>query len=68
MAGRAVKGVALAFTGRTREAIEILQDVRREIVAGDLLWALPSVDIPLGAAMIHLGELRLTRALAVRPA
>ncbi len=57
LGARAVKGMALALGGRTKEGIDILQDVRRELVAGDVLYVLPSLDIPLGAAMVLGGKM-----------
>jgi len=54
---RAAKGAALAFMGRTREGFEMLREVRRELVAGDWLFVLTTLDIPFGAAMVLDGRM-----------
>jgi transcriptional regulator with AAA-type ATPase domain/tetratricopeptide (TPR) repeat protein len=53
----AAKGAALARMGRAREGVEILREVRREIIEGDRLTLLLAVDYPYGAALALAGEM-----------
>jgi tetratricopeptide (TPR) repeat protein len=53
----AAKGAALARMGRAREGVEILREVRREIIEGDRLTLLLGVDLPYGAALALAGEM-----------
>ena len=57
LTARQAKGMALALMGQSGEGLGILQDVRRELVAGDLLITLTGLDIPCGAAMALTGEI-----------
>ncbi len=56
LTARGAKGTALALMGRSREALEILGDVRRETVAGGFLSLLLGIDIPYGIAMVLTGD------------
>ena len=58
LTARGAKGVSLALMGRGREGLEILREVRRELVDGDVLYSLLGIDIPLGVAMVLAGEMR----------
>ncbi|PYQ22059.1 MAG: hypothetical protein DMF81_13440, partial [Acidobacteria bacterium] len=53
----AAKGAALSLVGRAREGVEILREVRREIIEGDRLTLLLGVDFPYGAALALAGEM-----------
>ncbi len=54
----AARGMALALSGRGEEGLRVLDDVRRELISGDLLALLLATEIPHGAAMVITGQLR----------
>ncbi|MFQ5899736.1 MAG: AAA family ATPase, partial [Candidatus Methylomirabilia bacterium] len=57
LSARAVKGLALTMMGRGQEGLEIIQEVRREFVAGEFLYPLLTIDIPYGASMVLAGRM-----------
>jgi len=52
-----VKGVALSFTGRISEGIEIVNKVRQDIIKTGFLPLLAGVDIPYGSVLVLAGHL-----------
>jgi class 3 adenylate cyclase/tetratricopeptide (TPR) repeat protein len=54
----AARGMALALAGRGEEGLRVLNDVRQQLIAGDLLALLLATEIPHGAAMVVTGQLR----------
>lgn len=53
----AARGVALTLSGRGEEGLEVLDNVRRELITGDLLALLLATEIPHGIAMVITGQL-----------
>ena len=52
-----VKGVALSFTGRISEGMEILSKVRQDIIKTGFLPLLAGIDIHYGAVLVLAGHL-----------
>ncbi len=51
-----VKGVALSFTGRVAEGLEIVSKVRQGIIRTGFLPLLGGIDIPYGAVLVQAGH------------
>jgi class 3 adenylate cyclase len=57
LTARGARGAALAFMGRGREGLEVLREVRQEMIAGEFLFPLTGLDIPHGVALVLAGEI-----------
>jgi len=57
LSARGAQGASLALMGRSLEAVEILREVREEIVAGDYIYPLAGIDLPYGAARVLAGQM-----------
>lgn len=52
-----VKGVALSFTGRVSEGLEIVSKVRKDVIKTGFLPLLAGIDLQYGAALVQAGHL-----------
>jgi tetratricopeptide (TPR) repeat protein len=52
-----VKGVALSFTGRVSEGLDMVGKVRKDIIKTGFLPLLAGIDIPYGSVLLQAGHL-----------
>ena len=53
----AVKGAALALSGKSEEGMDILRNTRNEIIKNEFILPLAIIDMPLGLAMVKAGRM-----------
>jgi tetratricopeptide (TPR) repeat protein len=53
----AVKGAALALSGKSEEGMEILRNIQNELIKNEFILPLAMVDMPLGIAMVKAGQM-----------
>jgi class 3 adenylate cyclase/tetratricopeptide (TPR) repeat protein len=57
VSARGLKGAAMALMGHPHEGLDLLQDVRREVVESGFLTLLIGIDISFGAALVLAGRI-----------